>query len=112
MSKIISCCGLNCANCEARIATVNNDDALRIKTAELWSKQYNSPEITPQMINCVGCREQGVKIRHCEDCLIRKCADSKGLITCASCSELEKCDMLTPIHKYVPDALANLKMLR
>jgi len=112
MAKIISCCGLNCTDCEARIATITNNNELRIKTAELWSKQYHAADITPEMINCTGCREPGVKLRHCEECLIRKCADSKGYITCASCSSLENCDMLTPIHKHVPDALANLKTLR
>ena len=34
MEKIISCCGLNCATCDARISTVNNDQDLRIATAE------------------------------------------------------------------------------
>ena len=35
MEKIISCCGLNCATCEARIATLKNDDELRKATAIL-----------------------------------------------------------------------------
>ena len=30
-------CGLDCENCAARIATVNNDDELREKTAKEWS---------------------------------------------------------------------------
>jgi hypothetical protein len=34
MEKIIACCGLNCATCDARLATVNNDNVLRALTAE------------------------------------------------------------------------------
>ena len=55
MKELIGCCGLDCEQCDARIATVNNDEALREKTAKLWSR-LNGAEITPQMINCVGCR--------------------------------------------------------
>jgi len=34
MEKLISCCKLNCASCDARIATLANDDELRRQTAE------------------------------------------------------------------------------
>jgi len=111
MEKLIACCGLNCATCEARIATISNDNELRIKTAEKWRIQYNSPNITQEMINCVGCREEGVKIAHCEQCEIRNCVKSKGFQTCADCSELEKCQIVAFVHKYVPDAILNLKSL-
>lgn len=111
MKKVISCCGLNCAGCEARIAYLTNDDELRIKTAEKWRAQYNASEITPEMINCAGCREAGVKIGHWSECKIRQCADSKGFITCAECDQLEKCELVAPIFKFVPEALTNLKSL-
>ena len=29
MNSMIACCGLNCETCDARIATITNDDALR-----------------------------------------------------------------------------------
>lgn len=35
MNRYIACCGLNCEACEARLATIHNDDALRAKVAEL-----------------------------------------------------------------------------
>ena len=111
MEKIIACCGLDCATCDARIATVANDNELRAKTAEKWRVDYNSPEITPEMINCTGCREAGVKLAHCELCGIRKCATSKNFRTCVECDTLESCDMVGKIHQFVPDALANLKGL-
>ena len=46
MNELIACCGLDCEKCDARIATVTNDEALREKTAALWS-QLNGVEITP-----------------------------------------------------------------
>jgi len=108
MDKMISCCGLNCASCEARIATVNNDDKLRKETAEKWKVAYNSPEITPEMINCTGCREEGVKIGHWSMCQIRLCASAKGFETCGECNEMDGCTLIAPVHNFSPDAKNNL----
>ena len=33
----IGCCGLDCEKCDARIATLANDNALCEKTAVLWT---------------------------------------------------------------------------
>lgn len=108
MEKIISCCGLNCATCEARIATINNDDELRKATAEKWKVFYNVPEMSPSMINCTGCREEGVKLGHWSMCQIRLCATEKGFKTCGECKDLESCSLVSPVHKSVPEALSNL----
>ena len=40
MEKVISCCGINCSGCDARIATLTDDNDLRAKTAEKWSVDY------------------------------------------------------------------------
>jgi hypothetical protein len=111
MAKLIACCGLDCSTCDARIATLANDNELRIKTAEKWKVQYNVPDFSPEMINCTGCREDGVKLGHCEQCEIRKCAISKNFSTCADCDTIETCTILGNIIKFVPDALDNLKSL-
>jgi hypothetical protein len=111
MEKFISCCGLNCATCDARIATIKNDDELRKTTAEKWRSQFNSSDITPEMINCTGCREEGVKFAHCTVCEIRNCAKSKGYDTCGNCSEMATCSKVSGIHKYLPEAIQNLKNL-
>ena len=111
MEKVFGSCGLNCAACDARIATVTNDSELRARTAEKWKVQYNAPDISPEMIYCTGCREAGVKFGHCEVCEIRNCAISKGFLTCADCNKMESCDMLRNLHQYVPEALENLKSL-
>jgi hypothetical protein len=111
MNNLISCCGLNCEKCDARIATMANDDAMRTKVSDLWRTQYNVANITPDMINCTGCREEGVKIGHCQECLIRKCVNEKKFGTCGECDALGTCEMVAQVHKHAPDALTNLKGL-
>jgi hypothetical protein len=109
--NLIACCGLDCATCDARIATIKNDDNLRKQTAEKWQKQYNSPEILPEMINCTGSCQEGVKLGHCIMCEIRKCVNLKGYKTCGECSEMISCQLVLPVHKFVPEAIINLRSL-
>ena len=61
MKQLIACCGLDCESCDARIATVKNDNELREKTAKSGSAMNNAPEITAATINCMGCRTDGMK---------------------------------------------------
>ena len=110
MEKLIGCCGLNCATCDARIATISNNDELRKTTAEKWTAMYKA-EVTPEMINCTGCREEGVKLAHAGVCEIRICVNEKGFSTCGECKDLETCLLVSSIHKYAPEALLNLKGL-
>jgi len=110
MEKLIACCGLDCVTCNARTATITNDDKLRKETAENWTVQFKA-DITPEMINCTGCREEGVKFSHCAECEMRNCVHSKGFETCADCEKLEDCALLVDLHKFVPEALENLKSL-
>jgi hypothetical protein len=111
MEKLISCCGLDCAACDTRIATINDDDELRKVTADKWKVAYNAAELTPSMIYCTGCREEGVKFNHCEVCEIRNCVKARGFNTCAECNELETCKLVSMIHQHVPEALTNLRAL-
>ncbi len=109
MKDMIGYCGLDCEKCDAYIATINDDQALREKTAELWSKLNNAP-ILPEHINCQGCRKNGVKTVFCEFlCDIRKCAIKKHVATCGECSELENCSTVGAIISNNSDALNNLR---
>lgn len=109
MKDMIACCGLDCEKCDAYLATVNDDDALRQKTANLWAELNNAP-ITAEMINCRGCRVDGVKTPFCESmCQIRQCAMKKGVDTCGSCCFVETCETVGAIFKVCPDARENLK---
>lgn len=109
MKEMIAYCGLDCEKCDAYIATTNDDQKLREKTAKLWSELNNAP-ILPEHINCQGCRVKGVKTVFCESiCGIRQCAMKKGVATCGKCSDLENCPTVGAILKNNPSALNNLK---
>jgi len=109
MNTYIAYCGLNCETCDARLATANDDNDLRQKVAKLWS-ELNGVEITPEMINCVGCRIDGVKTPYCESlCPIRQCALSREIETCSKCSEMDTCEKLGAIIRNNADAYRNLK---
>ena len=109
MKDYIAYCGLDCEGCEARLATINNNDELRRKVAELWS-ELNGVEITPEMINCSGCRIDGVKTPYCDTlCPIRQCALTRKVETCGNCCEMESCEKLGMITGNNPLALENLK---
>lgn len=63
-NQLIGCCGLDCEKCDARIATLTNDNALCEKTAALWTK-LNGVTILPEMINCTGCCHLGSRVPRC-----------------------------------------------
>lgn len=109
MNNYTACCGLDCESCEARLATVNNDEALRRRVAALWS-ELNGVEIPAESIRCTGCRIDGVKTPYCEFlCPIRACAREKGLETCGTCPEMRTCDALAAITRNNPEALRRLE---
>ena len=110
-NQLIGCCGLDCEKCDARIATLTNDNALREKTAALWTK-LNGVTITPDMINCTGCRIDGAKTPFCDKlCPVHNCVREKSLDTCADCSQMGKCPTLGQIAANSPFVLDNLKQL-
>ncbi len=111
MENPISCCGLNCSSCDAYIATINDDNDLRASTVVKWQKMFDSPFILPEDINCLGCREDGIKLEHCYNCEIRVCVAEKGFNTCINCNDMDLCDKLAVIHQHSPEALKNLKSL-
>ena len=109
MKNRIAYCGLDCEKCDAYLATVRDDQALREKTAREWSELNHAP-IMPEHINCLGCRAEGVKTVFCESlCQIRRCALHKGVETCGDCGILNECRSIAAILANSPEALKNLK---
>lgn len=108
IKSLIACCGLDCEKCDARIATLNDDDAMREETAGKWVEMNNSPEITAETINCHGCRTEGAKFGWCSMCEIRACATGKGFSTCGECSSVDACATIAPLLQHAPDARKNL----
>ena len=112
MNKLIGCCGLDCEKCDARIATITNDNALREKTAALWTK-LNGVTIAPEMINCTGCRIDGAKTTFCDKlCQVHNCVREKGIDTCADCEQMDICSTLGRIAANNPSVLERLRQLR
>lgn len=109
MKTMIAYCGLDCEKCDAYLATIRDDQALREKTAKLWS-ELNHVTILPEHINCEGCRTNGVRTFYCDKlCEIRQCALKKGFATCGDCPELDACKKVAMIISDNPDARNNLK---
>ncbi len=98
------------------IATANNDDDLKLKTAEKWGKLY--PEyigkkgLSLEDMNCQGCQSDGVRFVGCANCPIRNCSTGKGFGTCADCGEYETCAMLNGFFTSAPEAKENLDRIR
>jgi hypothetical protein len=110
-TRILAMCGLDCAACPAFIAHSTGDQALRVKTAAEWSKQFGVA-LEPEDINCVGCLNvEGVHIGHCSDCEIRKCGLSHKVKNCALCDDYP-CDRIASFIANVPPAKANLEEIR
>jgi hypothetical protein len=110
MEKLIACCGLNCAECGAYQATMTDNDDLRAKTSEEWSKLYGS-DIPPESINCAGCNGNGVLFYYPTVCEYRKCVKERGLHTCAECPDYA-CENLQKFFEMAPAAKQNLEELR
>lgn len=109
MKDMIAYCGLDCETCDAYLATINNDQALREKTAKLWAELNHAP-IQPEDINCEGCRVDGIKTVYCDSlCEIRQCALNKDMCTCGDCSEMEICETVGMVISNNSAALKNLK---
>ncbi len=110
MVKIIAYCGLVCSNCPTYLATQNDDDDARAKTAALYSEKFGF-SLEPKDINCDGCLSSGGRlIGYCSACNIRKCCSAKGLANCSVCNE-QPCENLEKFHAFSPDAKDSFKKL-
>ena len=111
MTEMIANCGIVCTQCPAFIATQENDDTLRQKTAAEWSEMFQA-DIKAEDINCLGCLSQTEPLfSHCFECEIRKCCQEKQVANCAECSQFP-CKKITDFMAMVPEAKAKLEELR
>ena len=96
MEKMIACCGVDCAVCDAYVATRTNDDALRRTTAERWARHVNIVPVEPEdLISRTQLQPQtdGPHIANYDFCNICTCCLEKQHTTCAECDEYV-CDRL------------------
>ncbi len=111
MEKIIAYCGIECSQCPAFIAKKENNDELRKKTAEQWSKEFKHT-VMPENINCDGCLSTtGQLIQYCNICEIRKCGFDKKVQNCSFCDDYV-CEKLEKWFESVPDAKKRLDEIR
>ncbi len=111
MEKLLGVCGVDCSTCPAYIATMNDDNELRSKTAIEWSQGY-SVNLKPENIHCVGCvATEGVHFAHCNECDVRLCGLDKNLTSCGNCDDYP-CDMLDKIFQVDPSAKGRLDDVR
>ncbi len=102
MENLIAVCGLDCKECEAFIATQKNDLEMKKEIADKWSKLFNT-SLSPENINCVGCRVEGNHIGYCSMCEVRKCGFSKNMQSCALCNEYPECNTLNNFLNSAPE---------
>jgi hypothetical protein len=110
MVTLIAACGMDCARCDAYIATQANDQDALAALAEKWIKEYNAFGLTAIDVQCDGCMAEGRKIGHCSECQIRLCAMERGLANCAACPDFA-CEKLQDFWKAAPQAKANLESI-
>jgi hypothetical protein len=110
--KMIGYCGINCEKCEARIATIKNDNKMRERVAGKWCEMFHTDIITPDKINCTGCRGDGMKYFFCNElCKIKPCVISKHYDSCAECPKMDSCGTLATEIGNNEEARNNLKHL-
>ena len=111
MSKMIAYCGLVCSDCPTFLATQNDDDIARKKTADFYAEKFGF-RIKPEDINCDGCKSEGGKlIGYCQSCEIRRCCREKGLENCTLCNE-QPCENLIKFHEFSIDAKTSFEALK
>jgi hypothetical protein len=111
MTTLFAACGLDCAKCDAYIATQADDQAALEKLAEKWRVDYSAPNISAANILCDGCMAGGRTIDHCQECKIRACVQEHKLENCATCPDYA-CENLTVFWTFAPQAKINLEVLR
>jgi hypothetical protein len=110
-------CGLDCSACDVFIATRDNNEKLKAKTAKEWSELYGSylkRELKSTDTNCRGCKTEDSLFIGCLNCPIRKCCREEKLETCAICKGYETCELLNgfftvPSHKQARENLERIR---
>jgi hypothetical protein len=82
---LVGTCGGYCKGCTDYLVYINNNENMKRKLAEEFSKQFNM-DIKPENIGCLGCHGS-IHKPWCASCYIRQWTKEKGLLTCAFCDE-------------------------
>jgi len=110
MSEMIAYCGLDCAECDAFIATQLKDLERKKGIAERWTKAHNI-EFRPEDVDCAGCMSDKISGWCTKICKVRPCAEARGVKTCAHC-ENYLCEKLEWLLPNEPKAARTLEAIR
>jgi hypothetical protein len=105
--QITAYCGFICNDCQAYIATRQNDtEKLKALALEWYQVEDDST-----LCLCDGCNLEGRKNAHCSECGVRACGIAHEVTNCAYCSEYG-CETLTALFQHIPVAEENLERIR
>jgi hypothetical protein len=103
-------CGMDCRECEAFIATQNNDIETLKRHQVNYLEQFGK-ELSLEELKCDGCLSKGRQISFCAICEIRNCALTQGYSTCAQCPQFP-CEKGSFIWQEGSISLKNLQSIR
>ena len=108
LKELTAPCGLDCFNCPFYLA---NDNEVIRKQMALRVQEYGvSYEEAYEKVACKGCRKRsGVPPFGTEPCKVFKCVSSKGIESCADCSDFP-CDNLRPYAEHASEFPHNMKV--
>ena len=112
MAKIQAYCGLDCGECEAYIATQNNDRAGLEATAKKWAQQFGGNLVAAEACICDGCSSgKRASTVHAATCAIRLCASKRQVVTCAHCADYG-CETVKQFFAFAPVLKDKLEAIR
>lgn len=112
MAKLIAYCGIDCAGCEAYIATQADDQAAKMSLLEKWRVDYHAPDMTLADVTCDGCTSSGRLGGYTHACPVYACANDRRMENCAHCDDYSGCETLQAFIAGIPSALENLEAIR
>ena len=113
MNALMAFCGLNCAACEAYLATQANDLAAQQRVLAKWRQEFNAPNMTIADVTCDGCVTlNGRASGYCSQCPIRACGVERKVTNCAYCAEYSACEKLAGFFVQAPAAKTMLEEIR
>jgi len=108
---LIAKCGLICSECEAYIATQENDFQTLAKLSDHSNQQYNL-SLTWEDSQCDGCTTiSSRQIGYCSQCSVRQCATEHEVENCAYCPDYG-CTIITEFFAMAPKAKTILVLIR
>lgn len=107
-----SYCGIDCTSCNVFKATVHGDHEARMRAAKQFAatarEHWGMETLDPMILDCRGCRADGVQHKGYGRCPIRACAQERALASCGLCPEWKACGRLSEVLADAPEARLNL----